>query len=84
MELSRKQNDEWPKCSPFSDIFLLIIEKHLQSVYLLSKLLCKNQELSLNGVATILASFLSWFESDDFIAYSNEWDWREKNDVYSH
>ena len=20
----------------------------------------------------------SWFESDDFIAYSNEWDWREK------
>ena len=26
----------------------------------------------------------SCFESDGFIAYSNEWDWREKNDVYSH
>ena len=24
------------------------------------------------------------FESDGFIAYSNEWDWREKNDVYLH
>ena len=26
----------------------------------------------------------SCFESDGFIAYSNEWDWREKNDAYSH
>ena len=25
----------------------------------------------------------SCFESDGFIAYSNEWDWSEKNDVYS-
>ena len=24
------------------------------------------------------------FESDGFIAYPNEWDWREKNNVYSH
>ena len=23
------------------------------------------------------------FESDSFIAFPNEWDWREKNDVYS-
>ena len=26
----------------------------------------------------------SCFESDGFTAYSNEWDWREKNDAYSH
>ena len=26
----------------------------------------------------------SRFESDGFIAYSNEWDWREKSDVNSH
>ena len=24
------------------------------------------------------------FESDGFIAYRNEWDWKEKKDVYSH
>ena len=24
------------------------------------------------------------FESDGLIAYSNEWDWREKTDVYLH
>ena len=27
---------------------------------------------------------ISCFESDGFIAYSNVWDWREKNTVYSH
>ena len=45
-------------------------------------------KISMQALPAFIFQFIfisrSCFESDDFKAYSNEWDWKEKNDVFSH